>query len=179
MKKHLSYSDRVVIEDMLREGKTVIEIAQALDRHMTSIYKEIKRGQCGNIYSAKLGHQNSQKNKLHNRRTYAIDANLALRISHLILDDHLSVPEVLIKLRDESVEDVLSVNTIYRAIDRGAIPNVSRDTFKNYSTSVFSNALIRLPNWAVQEFNIVNGTNAKLSVRDNTLYIEIERQTRD
>lgn len=42
--KHLSYTERTNIEVLLRAGHTPREIAQTLGRHISTIYREIKKG---------------------------------------------------------------------------------------------------------------------------------------
>jgi len=48
---HLSWKNRLKIENMLREGHTVKEISDALHVHNSTIYREIKRGQTRQVTS--------------------------------------------------------------------------------------------------------------------------------
>ncbi len=41
--KHISYDERKVIEKMLSENKSIVEIAKVLNRNKTTIYREVKR----------------------------------------------------------------------------------------------------------------------------------------
>ncbi|MFV0520171.1 MAG: helix-turn-helix domain-containing protein [Lachnospirales bacterium] len=66
----LDYKDRLFIEESLRNGVSIVEIAYKLDKSVTTIYSELNRGDTGNIdenykkiYSAKLGHQTYLENK--------------------------------------------------------------------------------------------------------------------
>lgn len=45
MGKHLSQSDRIKMETMLNSGHKVIEIAEYLHVHRSTIYREMKRGE--------------------------------------------------------------------------------------------------------------------------------------
>lgn len=44
MGKHLTESDRAVIECMLKQKKTIVQIAAYLHRHYNTVYREIQRG---------------------------------------------------------------------------------------------------------------------------------------
>ena len=65
MKRHyLNLAERKHIEDMLREGASVSEIADELSVHIATIYRELKRGSTDprsfgvpETYSAALGQE--------------------------------------------------------------------------------------------------------------------------
>ena len=42
--KHLTYTDRLIIEKMVRNGKRVAEIAEVVGCHVCTVYAELKRG---------------------------------------------------------------------------------------------------------------------------------------
>ena len=42
--KHLSYTDRLRIETMLRDKRKIKQIAKRVGVHISSIYREIERG---------------------------------------------------------------------------------------------------------------------------------------
>lgn len=48
--RRIMYEDRKIIEQMVSQGKRVVEIAEALGCHRFTIYQELKRG--GTPYNA-------------------------------------------------------------------------------------------------------------------------------
>lgn len=53
--KYLKYGDRVQIEEKIKEGKDVREIASEIGVHFDTIYKEFKRaGMSRETYNAEL-----------------------------------------------------------------------------------------------------------------------------
>ncbi len=62
--RHMTIEDRKVIERMYRDGSTVNEIAAALGRVPSNIYRELNKGATGKLdkngnagYSARLGEE--------------------------------------------------------------------------------------------------------------------------
>ena len=67
--RYIEYADRQKIEKMWMDGKKVEEIAEAVEVHIATIYKELRRGWDGTLdrnqrqaYSATLAEQNVQAN---------------------------------------------------------------------------------------------------------------------
>ncbi len=56
--KRLSYEDRKIIEEMIRQKARVVSIADRIGVHRATIYKELKRG--GSPYCA----EDAQRKKL-------------------------------------------------------------------------------------------------------------------
>lgn len=48
--KRITFNDRKLIEKLFKENKSVQEVSEATGFHITTIYKELKRG--GDPYSA-------------------------------------------------------------------------------------------------------------------------------
>ncbi len=66
----LQYEDRLFIEECVRSNVGVIEIAYKLNKSVTTIYSELKRGDTGKIdknykkiYSAEVGQKKYMDNK--------------------------------------------------------------------------------------------------------------------
>ncbi len=66
--KWLAYDDRKAIEKMYAEGKTVDEIARITGRNRATIYKELRKGDTGEMdqngrpgYSAKIAQEYTYK----------------------------------------------------------------------------------------------------------------------
>jgi transposase, IS30 family len=63
MARHLNTEERIKIETLLDAGKSVDEIALYLDRHRSTIYRELNRpGICSQQYNAALYHQQARQN---------------------------------------------------------------------------------------------------------------------
>ncbi|WP_028119610.1 helix-turn-helix domain-containing protein, partial [Hutsoniella sourekii] len=60
--KHLTIEDRSKIEVLYQEGYTVCQIAQAIGRHRSTIYRELKRVQSAS-YDAQLAQDNATELK--------------------------------------------------------------------------------------------------------------------
>lgn len=58
--KRLTYEDRQIIEKMMRQGARVILIADSLNVHRATIYKELKRG--GRPYRADVAQRSVGQN---------------------------------------------------------------------------------------------------------------------
>ena len=57
--------------------------------------------------------------------------------------------------------------TIYSAIDRGLIPNVTRESLYTRNATVFSDGMIHLPKWVREKLSINDGDNLLVEVDDD------------
>ena len=137
--KHLNKNERIFIEQALRAGRRVKEIAQELQRHRRTIEKEIVRGMTDRInsdltttrcYNADRGQD------VHNLNATAKGPKVKLKtnspallfIQYHILKRKYSPEVVAALMKRKKVENGVCAKTIYTYIDRGEIPNVSNDT---------------------------------------------------
>lgn len=132
MGKHLSQSDRIKMETMLNSGHKVIEIAEYLHVHRSTIYREMKRGEYTHRnsdyteelrYSSDLGQKNHDWNAQGKGRNIKIgnDLPLAEYIEDKIVNDKYSPEAALIAAAESGIEfsTTISVRTLYRYIDNG------------------------------------------------------------
>lgn len=137
MGKHLTYEERFYIEKSLKNGTSPTEIAEALGKHFTTIYKEISKGTvtflnsdlttrkdyCADAAQAvteKRGHNKGIQYKL------ADDQPLLSRIAELIKDLHYSPYAVLQTLKKESPDSLtMCETTLYKYIHLGFIPGIT------------------------------------------------------
>lgn len=136
--KHLTYTDRLRIEVMLRDRKRVSEIAAVLDCCTNTIYNEIRRGRYTHMntdlttcdrYSADISQA------LHDERATAKgaplklgnDYDLARYIEDRIVFDKYSPAAVLgeIKAKELSFNTSICVSTLYSYIDKGVFLRLS------------------------------------------------------
>ena len=130
----LRWKDRLRIEKMLKEGRKVQEIADALRVHNSTIYREIKRGltwqrtsewEDVQIYCPETAERKYQENMQAKGPGLKIgnDRALAEYLEHLIADERFSPAAALAKIKEEgrifSVE--ISEWTLYSYIDKGGI----------------------------------------------------------
>lgn len=129
--KHLSQNDRIKMETMLNSGHKVVEVAEYLHVHRSTIYREIKRGEYTHRnsdyteetrYSSDLGQKNHDWNAQGKGRNIKIgnDRPLAEYIEGKIIEDKYS-PEAALAAAESGIEFTtsISVRTLYRYIDKG------------------------------------------------------------
>lgn len=130
--KHLSQNDRIKMETMLNSGHKVVEVAEYLHVHRSTIYREIKRGEYTHRnsdyteetrYSSDLGQKNHDWNAQEKGRNIKIgnDRPLAEYIEGKIIEDKYSPEAALAAAAESGIEFTtsISVRTLYRYIDKG------------------------------------------------------------
>lgn len=130
--KHLSQNDRIKMETMLNSGHKVVEVAEYLHVHRSTIYREIKRGEYTHRnsdyteetrYSRDLGQKNHDWNAQGKGRNIKIgnDRPLAEYIEGKIIEDKYSPEAALAAAAESGIEFTtsISVRTLYRYIDKG------------------------------------------------------------
>ena len=129
---HLRWKDRLKIEKMLKEKRSVREIADALHVHNSTIYREIRRGMTKQmttelvdveVYCPETAQRKYQENLQAKGPDLKIgnDHDLAEYIENKIINDHYSPAAALAKIKEEgrifSVE--ISEWTLYSYITKG------------------------------------------------------------
>lgn len=130
--KHLSQNDRIKMETMLNSGHKVVEVAEYLHVHRSTIYREIKRGEYTHRnsdyteetrYSSDLGQKNHDWNAQGKGRNIKIgnDRPLAEYIEEKIIEDKYSPEAASAAAAESGIEFTtsISVRTLYRYIDKG------------------------------------------------------------
>lgn len=130
--KHLSQNDRIKMETMLNSGHKVVEVAEYLHVHRSTIYREMKRGEYTHRnsdyteetrYSSDLGQKNHDWNAQGKGRNIKIgnDRTLAEYIEGKIIEDKYSPEAALAAAAESGIEFTtsISVRTLYRYINKG------------------------------------------------------------
>lgn len=130
--KHLNRSDRIKMETMLNNGHSVIEVANYLNVHRSTVYREIERGKYMHRntnyteekrYSSDLGQQTHEWNEQGKGRSLKIgnDRQLAACIEDKIVNGKYSPEAALAAIQRDGVQfkTTISVRTLYRYIDQG------------------------------------------------------------
>lgn len=172
--KHLSYGQRLRIKELLDAGFSKTTIAKTLDINDSTVYREIARGSANGEYDPEFS-QSAYRQHLSEKgpaTTMFADEKLKHRVSELILNERLSPAQIVERLQAEKGGfDAIpkSVNTIYRAIDSGLIPDVTRERLRMDTTTVFNDGNIHLAKWIRSELNINDGDVLHIRIEDGKL----------
>lgn len=175
--RHLSYEDRHMMAEMLAQGKSRATIATELGYNSSTIYREFDRGdKYGNgHYDPEYSEEQYQAELQKKGRPLGMSISdaLAQHISDLILNEGLSPERIISRLRGERSfsEYPQSRNTIYAAIDAGIIPNVTRQSLRPDTTTMFSNGLVQLPKWMREKLALSDGDTLQYGITDDGILI--------
>ena len=130
--KHLTKADRIKIETLLNAGHSKKEIANILHVHISTIYREIKRGEFEALnttlekekrYSCDMAEKKYRENLKAKGPELKIgkDLELASYIENKIVENKYSPEAALAAVATSGIEfsTTISVRTLYRYIDNG------------------------------------------------------------
>ena len=137
--KHLTWDDRVRIDTMLGEGIAIKRIAERLGVHISTIYREVKRGRYDHLnsrdwttaerYSPDIAYGKYKKNLKEKGTGLKIgeDPKLAEYIEKKIIADDYSPEAVLgyIKRSGKQFQTSICTTTLYSYISRGVFQRLS------------------------------------------------------
>ena len=157
-KKHFTKKERLQLKHLLDQGTTVSNIALQMGKCDRTIYYEIQKGKDENgIYDPQRA-SDLTKERATNKYFAILEKNRALaeKISHMILDEHMSPEEISMQL--DNTEEHLATKTIYSSIDAGLIPGVSRDSYcRSRIIRVFNKGTVIIPQYIRQKYSIKDG----------------------
>lgn len=136
MSKQLTYNDRLQLEVLIKAKHTKDEIAHILDFHISTIYRELRRGQFEALnsdltkeirYSPDIAQQHKEEVlaakgaglKIGNEQAFAD------RIEEIIINEGYSPAAALAKMKDEGFEFSICVTTLYSYIEKGVFVNLT------------------------------------------------------
>lgn len=168
----LSHYQRLYMKELLDQGMAKDRIAERLHVHRSTIFNEVKRGSINGVYDPDYAEERARQKRPQNGRQTLIEKNseLAEYIAWLILKKKLSPQKVAEYFREEDhgfEEYPVSAATIYSAIDRGAIPGVTKENLKETNIITVYSDGIRFPEWIRKETGIQNGEKIKIECRKN------------
>ena len=147
------------------------KIAKEFGVHISSIYREIDRGNTENGYNPKKSEERRQKiiNKLGRPPILSCDSDLAQYISDSILKENLSPESIVLRLSIDSLFQKTSIsrNTIYHAVDSGLVPNVTREALQKRTAKMFSRGHIIIPDWIREKCGYKDGDLFRVDLTDN------------
>ena len=134
--KQFTWTDRIRMETLLNAGHKPAEIAEILNFHLSSIYREKKKGAYMHTlpdwseeerYSADLAQGKANENKTHMGPDLKLGKHyeFANRIEELIADDKYSPAAALAQCEKEGIEFKVCVTTLYSYIDKGVFGKVT------------------------------------------------------
>lgn len=134
--KHFTFNDRLRLEVLLKAGHKPKEIAEILHFHISTIYREKKRGEYEALnsdlttetrYSPDIAQEYMEgvlaakgaDLKIGNEREFAD------RIEEIILNEDYSPAAALARMREEGYDFTICVTTLYSYIDKGVFLNLT------------------------------------------------------
>lgn len=134
--KHFTYNDRLQLEVLLKAKHTPQEIADILGFHVSTIYREKKRGQFEALNSdltTEIRYSPDIAQEYMNGVLSAKGAELKIgnekefadRIEDIIINEGYSPAAALAKVKEEGIDFTVCVTTLYSYIDKGVFLNLT------------------------------------------------------
>ncbi len=136
--KHLKERDRYRLEGYLESGLSVQEIAQKLNSHISTVYREIKRGQVQRIstdlkeycaYRANTAHNDYERKVTKRRHSLKIEKykDIADYIQEKISKDKYSPDAIIgqIKREGKKFKGLICTKTLYNYIGKGVFEGIT------------------------------------------------------
>lgn len=137
--RHLTLTARLQIEALLKAKVSIKDIARQVDVHISTVYREIKRGTYMHLngetweYEQRYSPDKAEEKYRRHLRDKGADIKLgkdydyAEYLERRIVDDKLSPGAVLgeIKRKRMQFETSISINTLYKYIERGYFSRLS------------------------------------------------------
>lgn len=167
----LSYEQRLEIKKHLDSGISKRAIADLIGVHHSTVYREIDRGTINGIYDPDYSEEQYQAKMAEKGPTAILTANpdLASYIADLIINEYLSPDKIVTLLRkDKKYKSIsLSRETIYNSIEAGLIPNVTKESLRSNSSTIFSGGHVIIPKWVMEKLELKDGDILQLEINDN------------
>lgn len=136
--KHFTEKERYKLEGYLEAKLSVKEITRRLNKHLATIYREIKRGQVVKIsselteysaYRANVAQKDYETRVINRERSLKIGKDMALEdhIRKKLLENRYSPDAIIgqIKAKSLQFEGMICTKTLYNYIDRGIFNGIS------------------------------------------------------
>lgn len=168
--RHLTYNQRIAIKKMLDEGYSRKHMAEVLEIHLSTIYREIDRGTINGRYNPDYSEKMYQAQLMEKGPAALLDTNVELAeyIANLILNRKLSLDNVVNEIKKEKRFSDVSITkqTIYNSIIAGKVPGVTRESFRTESSTIFNDGQICIPKWVRDELGLKDGDVLDLQVTE-------------
>ena len=169
--KRLTLEMRYKIKELRDQRYSIRKIAEIIGVSPATVHYELGRARDGS-YDPEYAEMQYRVNRQALGREAIIASNkeLAEYISQKILDGHS--PEKIAEMLkngaaiDKGQLETVSVNTIYRAIDTGLIPGVTRGDLRLRETKMFSNGMVCIPKWIRDLWGLRDGDIFHITLSD-------------
>lgn len=174
--KHLTLEQRKKIETMYNAHVRVVDIAEKIGVTRNTIYNELKRGSSEGTYSAEKGQRYYEDSLTQKGRDPIIPENKELQIfiRDKILNEGKSPKSIERELqqRKDPKLGYVGYETIYTAIRRGYIPDVSMETLQNNFATIQKDKSLYLPKWFLKRHSLKHGQQFEISVEDDKIILK-------
>lgn len=165
----LSYEQRLEIKKHLDAKISKRTIADMIGVHHSTIYREIDRGMIDGKYDPDYAEEQYQAKLAEKGPTAILTANpeLASYIADCILNEHLSPEKIEAILKKNKKYKTISKETIYNSIEAGLIPNVTKESLRSNSSTIFSGGHVIIPKWVMEQLKLKDGDVLQLELTEN------------
>ncbi len=178
----LTYQDRLRIRELTSMRLSAPEIARDIGCSDQAVYNEWMRGGGKDAYDPDLAQRQIEQNRprrgkiTRDDRIFLVDRDAADLVSRMILEEGLNVKQVCEWLHREGPGGFHrlpnSPNTIWKAIDDGLIPGVSRETFRRRTVVVAAGNTIHLPAWVISSLDLKHGDTLTIQVTGDKVVLQ-------
>lgn len=137
--KHLNYTERIIIEKLLKAKLSKAEIARQLERNYSTIRREVEQGMVEHLNSdltTSMVYNADRSQDIHDLNASAKGKPLKLMagrsavtfISYYIRVKRWSPETIAARMKEKGMPGALCAKSIYNYIDQGWIPGVSNET---------------------------------------------------
>ncbi len=166
--KRITFEERVQIKALLEQGLSMRAISRSINKSSGAVCSEIKHGSRDGVYDPQYAQKRTEeKQRGKGREAVLADPVLAEYVAKLILEEKLTTLQIIKRLAAERHQFKAvpsSVNSIYRAIDEGLIPGVTRESLRIDRAKMFSNGMICVPSWIREELGLQDGDSFRIAV---------------
>lgn len=176
--KHFTFEQRVRLEKLLRSGMSIEGIAYEFGCHRSTIYNQIKAGQVDGMYNAELAQKRYEEAAKEKGPKPILKKNPSLckYISECILEKKYSPAKIIDEINKGKTEfaadSIRSVNTIYSALDKGLIPDCTRDNLAYANeTTINKHGEITIPQRIREALDLKAGEHFLVTIDDDKIII--------
>ncbi len=128
--KHLTINERICIYDFFEKGYSLRKIAEALNRSVSTISREIKRNLNDKLkYFPNIAQEKYEK-RIREANKFKIDDKNIFEYIEIKIKLHWS-PEQISNRKSNEIKNIPSTSTIYRLIEKGKIGKQEKITKNN------------------------------------------------
>ena len=164
----LSLEQRVLLSQMLKRGLGAQEISEQMDCHISTVYREIKRGMISDgSYDPYFAEKIRLSNQYRKIPVLLTEKHLSNEIADFLLNGEGSLQDAINSIREKGYDKVPTIHTLYSSIDKGLIPGVTRETLRRNQTKMFNNGQIHIPKWIRDKISLSDGDELSIKINED------------